>query len=83
MDAKLMQQLKQVIARTVGGEYRDRAIPDDLRLVGNVLDSMAVVNLIAALEEEFSIAFEDEDLTAEAFETVSSLAAVVARRLAG
>lgn len=83
MDGKVLQQLKQVIARTVGGEYKDRPIPDDLKLVGNVLDSMAVVSLIAAMEEEFGIAFEDEDLTAEAFETVSSLVEVVTRRMVG
>ncbi|WP_257293355.1 acyl carrier protein [Endozoicomonas sp. YOMI1] len=36
-------------------------------------DSMAVVGLIAAMEETFGIAVNDDDLDAELFETVGSV----------
>lgn len=41
------------------------------------LDSMAVVALLVELEERFAITVEDEDVTAEVFETIGSLAAYV------
>jgi acyl carrier protein len=41
------------------------------------LDSMAVMELVVELERRFGITFEDEDLTAEVFETIESLAAYV------
>jgi len=44
------------------------------------LDSMAVVSLIAALEEHFDIAVDDEDIRASTFETLGSLADFVARK---
>jgi acyl carrier protein len=41
------------------------------------LDSMAVIELVVELERRFGIVFEDQDITAEAFETIGSLAAFV------
>lgn len=41
------------------------------------LDPMAVVALTVALEREFGFDIDDEDLTGEVFETVSTLAALV------
>jgi acyl carrier protein len=41
------------------------------------LDSLAVVELIVELEQRFGITVEDEDVTAEVFETIGSLAAFV------
>ena len=41
------------------------------------LDSMAVVSLIGALEEHFGISIGDDDISAETFETLGSLAAFV------
>lgn len=77
------QKVKTVIADTVGGEYRGKEIPDDLKLVGNILDSMAVTKLVVALEESFDFAFEDDDLSAEAFETVASLYELVLKKTQG
>lgn len=81
MTEDIKQRVKQIISHTVGGEYRDKVIPDDLKLIGNILDSMAVTNLIVALEDEFGFAFEDADLSAESFETVESLSELVKRKL--
>jgi acyl carrier protein len=40
-------------------------------------DSMAVVTVITALEERFDITFDDEELSAEHFQTVGSLVSFV------
>jgi len=57
----------------------------DTKLLGAIpeLDSMAVVNVIAALEERFGILFEDDEVTAEMFETVGTLCEAVKRKLNG
>lgn len=51
----------------------------DSALLGSVpeLDSMAVVNLIGALEEHFGIAIDDDEISASTFETVGTLVAFV------
>lgn len=45
------------------------------------LDSVKVVELIAALEERLAFQFEDTDLRTQSFRTVGSLTAIVAARL--
>jgi acyl carrier protein len=45
-----------------------------------LLDSLALEQLIAFLEEHFGIAFSDEELVPENFETVPLLAALVNRK---
>jgi acyl carrier protein len=54
-------------------------------LLGSVaeLDSMAVVALITAMEEQFGIVIEDDDLDGHTFATVGSLSDFVTAKLAG
>ncbi len=44
-------------------------------------DPMAVVTVVAALEERFGIVVEDDDISADVFETVGSLAKFVESKL--
>ena len=44
-------------------------------------DSMAVVTVVAGLEEQFNIEIDDDDINAEIFATVGSLARFVAAKL--
>ncbi len=81
MDAKTAETAKKIIAESIGGELRNKPLPGNLKLIGNVLDSMAVTNLLASLETAFGFAFDDEDLTAEAFETVDSVLQLVQKKL--
>jgi acyl carrier protein len=45
------------------------------------LDSMAVISVIAALEDHFGIAVDDDDISARRFATVGSLTAFVQEML--
>jgi acyl carrier protein len=46
------------------------------------LDSMSVASVIAAIECQFHIQIEDDEISARHFETLGSLAAFVQRKLA-
>lgn len=45
------------------------------------LDSMAVVSLITALEEQFGVAINDDEIDGETFATVGSLADFVSEKI--
>ncbi|UVW28884.1 acyl carrier protein [Massilia sp. H6] len=51
----------------------------DSPLLGSLpeLDSMAVVSLIGALEDQFGIMIDDDDISASTFATLGSLTAFV------
>lgn len=76
----LLDEVKAVLVGTLSIQDRAASIGADTELLGNLpeLDSMAVLELVAALEERFGIAVDDEDVTAEVFETLGSLTAFVA-----
>lgn len=50
---------------------------------GLALDSVALLELMLALEEGFELRIEDHELTRENFETVAALAQLIDRKLAG
>lgn len=56
----------------------------DAPLIGHVaeLDSMAIVTFLTSLEEEFGIVIDDEDVSAERFETLGSLVNLVTEQVA-
>lgn len=65
------------------GERAD-ALEASTPLLGNIpeLDSMAVATLIASMEESFDIYVEDDEISAETFETFGSLCAFLEEKLA-
>lgn len=54
-------------------------LADSTRLLGGIpeFDSLAVATVVIALEEQFALTIDDDDISAEIFETVGSLAAFV------
>lgn len=46
-------------------------------------DSMAVVSVVAALEEFYGVSFDDDEIRGETFETVGALAEVVRNKIGG
>ncbi|MCL4705766.1 acyl carrier protein [bacterium] len=79
----IITEVKEVIANSVKTGIAPENMPDDLRLAGDSLDSMAVTSLVLGLEEHFGFTFDDEDLSAEAFETVATLSQLVEKKLNG
>ncbi len=71
--------LIDTLALGPGAEALDAGSP----LLGALpeLDSMAVVSLIGALEEQFGISVADDDISAETFATLGSLAAFVRHKM--
>lgn len=78
--AGLVDQVKEVLVDTLGVEdHRAASMDASTPLFGSLpeLDSLAVLELVGALEDRFGIAVEDDDVSAETFETLGSLTAFV------
>ena len=68
---------------SIGG--RAENLTESSALVGAIpeLDSMAVVNVIAAFEDELGIVIEDDEISGEIFATFGSLVKFVANKTNG
>jgi acyl carrier protein len=71
--------VKHVLVDTLGIEDRAASIDASTQLFGSLpeLDSLAVLELVTALEEQFDIVIDDSDFSGEVFETLGSLASFV------
>jgi acyl carrier protein len=73
--------IKDVVVRTLAIEHRADALGADTSLASiPELDSLAILELVVELERQFEITVDDEDVTADVFDTIGSLAAYVAAK---
>ncbi len=74
--------VREVLVTILGIENRASSITADSELMDGIpeLDSMAIVELVTALEDRFDITIDEDDITGETFETLGTLTQVVADR---
>ena len=81
----IIRRIKEVLVRTLELEVAPEEIPDDEMLFGEGehmgIDSIATLEVIVALEEEFGIEVEDDDLDAELFASVALMVDYVEDRV--
>jgi acyl carrier protein len=83
VNASTVEAVKSVVVATLGVEDRANSIDASTPLLGSLpeLDSLAAVELVTALETHFDIVFDDDEVNAEVFETLGSLAALIDGKL--
>ena len=81
---KTRKRVKRTIAATLGLDVDPEEIPDGEPLFGNGgASSIASLELIAGLEEEFGFEIDDEELRIELFETCDAIVDFVMAKLGG
>lgn len=78
----ILKETRQLLASTLGLGDRADSFDESTPLLGSLpeFDSMAVVTLLAALEEHFGFIAEDDEIFAETFETLGSLVEFVSQK---
>lgn len=79
-----LEEVKNILSDVLSLREQKASLKEDSILLGNIpeLDSMAVVNVITALEEHFGITVDDDEISARTFETLGSLTRFVEQKLA-
>lgn len=77
------QRLLSLLDRTLNLSGRTATFTDDTALLGSVpeLDSMGVVSLLTAFEEQFGFSVEDDEIDGSLFETFGTLLAFVQAKI--
>ena len=80
-----LDEVKTILTDVLSLGDAGQALTPESALLGSIpeLDSMAVVNLITALEEHFGMVIDDDEISATTFETLGSLNAFVEQKVAG
>jgi acyl carrier protein len=76
--------VKRVLQETLQLGDRVHSFDESTSLFGSIpeFDSMAVVAVVTGIEEQFDIEVDDDDFSAEVFETLGSLTRFVEDKLA-
>ena len=79
-----LTKIKNILRDTLNLGDRAATLNAESPLMGGLpeFDSMAVVTVVTMIEDELGITIEDDELSAEVFATVGSLADFVAAKLA-
>lgn len=80
----VIEGVKRVLQEALQLGDRVKAFDESTGLFGSIpeFDSMAVVTVVAGLEEQFDIVIDDDDITAEIFESVGTLTRYIQEKLA-
>jgi len=78
----LINKVKSILGLVLELSDEGRSLEMDSVLLGVIpeFDSMAVILIITALEEEFDFFIEDDEIDADVFETVGTLVAFIEQK---
>lgn len=78
-----LEKIKVLLDQTLSLNGRTSEWNADTHLLGAIpeLDSLAVVHVITAIEKEFSIMIDDNDINADNFRTLGTLCTFVTSQL--
>ncbi len=77
-------EIKQILSDVLGLNERINSMTTDTFLLGNIpeFDSVAVVTVILALEKKLSISINDDEISAQTFQTLGTLVNFVEKKIA-
>jgi acyl carrier protein len=78
-----MSDVKDKLKRFIEDDvlFGEGTVTDDEELIGNVLDSLALLQFVEFIESEFGIEVADEDMIPEHFKTIDAVDSYVSGRL--
>jgi acyl carrier protein len=79
-----LESVKTLLGEVLSLGTTTSTLTRDTALIGSIpeFDSMAVVQVLAALEERYGFTIDDDEISAETFATVGTLADFVEQKLA-
>lgn len=81
----MLEEVRAILGESLQLGPRAQQLQPQTPLLGNLpeLDSLAVVNVITAIEEHYGVVIDDDELSAEIFQDLGSLTAFVEGKVNG
>jgi acyl carrier protein len=74
--------IHEFISRELLHDAQETPLNDDDQLIeSGIIDSLGIMTMLSFLEEEFSLQLPNEDLVPENFASISTIVALVERRM--
>ena len=78
-----VHEIGKIVARVLQIQSRMDSFTEDTPLLGSIpeFDSMAVVSVLTAIEEDYGVIIDDDEVTAEVFTTLGTLTGFVREKV--
>jgi acyl carrier protein len=83
MTETIAESLNRYIAQKILKQPTRVIAPDEKLISGGLIDSFHLVDLSIFVEDTFNVRLDDTELNARAFDTITQLADLIARRQSG
>jgi acyl carrier protein len=82
-ELEMLDEVREILGSTLKLGNRTATLTADTPLLGNLpeMDSMAVVSIVAAIEEHYGFSVADDEISADTFATLGTLAKFVESKL--
>jgi acyl carrier protein len=80
MSAK-REGIREFISREIMLEQGPSSVTEQTVLVGGVLDSLGLMQLVSYIQEEFGLRFDDSEVSPENFRTVRDVERLVSEKI--
>ncbi len=77
-----VDQVREVLLQQVRREFKRPTLSTSDPLMGGVIDSLGLFNLVGFIEATFQVVLDDAELTVENFATIDTITSLVHGRLA-
>jgi acyl carrier protein len=73
-------RIRDFITSEIMFEDSSASLTDETPLLGSVMDSLGLMQLVAFLEEEFDVEIDDSDVTVDNFRTVGDIENLIGQK---
>jgi D-alanine--poly(phosphoribitol) ligase subunit 2 len=74
-------EIRQYLATKILFEGDPAALRDDTELVGSLVDSLGLMQLVSFIEEQYGVTFEDDEVSVENFRTLGDMDRLVLAKM--
>ena len=74
-------KLREFVADEIMYEQSPASLTDDTKLLGGIMDSLGLMQLVSFIEEEFDVVIHDSEVTVDNFQTINDIDRLVSSKV--
>jgi len=78
--ADVKTQVREFIASEIMYDESPAVLTDDTKLLGGIMDSLGLMQLVSYLEEQFEVEIDDSEVTVDNFQTINDIDRLVSSK---
>jgi len=79
--ADVKTKVREFIASEIMYDESPASLTDDTKLLGGIMDSLGLMQLVSYIEEQFEVQIDDSEVTVDNFQTINDIDRLVSSKV--